>query len=99
MVHCRRLPTRIEVFASFTSILDYLIFDLDTLILSEVKQICILWLKNTFSADCHYTEKELKTEPVLDKILKYKTSWIKYVDRMQREDFQTIKKLQATWIK
>jgi hypothetical protein len=34
--------------------------------------------------------KELKTEPVMGKILKYKNSWIQHVNRMQRD---TIPKL------
>jgi hypothetical protein len=29
--------------------------------------------------------KELKTEPVMEKILKYKNNWIKHVNRMQRD--------------
>jgi hypothetical protein len=29
--------------------------------------------------------KELKTEPVMGKILKYKNNWIKHVSRMQRD--------------
>jgi hypothetical protein len=29
--------------------------------------------------------KELKTEPILDKILKYKTNSVQYVDRMKND--------------
>jgi hypothetical protein len=29
--------------------------------------------------------KELKTEPVMGKILKYKNNWIQHVNRMQRD--------------
>lgn len=31
------------------------------------------------------TLKELKTKPILDKILKYKNNWLQHVNRMQRD--------------
>jgi hypothetical protein len=37
-----------------------------------------------------------KTEPVLDKILKYKTKWIQYPDRMQGDRLPKLT-LQTTW--
>jgi hypothetical protein len=40
--------------------------------------------------------KELKTEPVMGKILKYKNNWIKHVNRMQRDRItKLLKKLQT----
>jgi hypothetical protein len=43
--------------------------------------------------------KELKIESKLDKILKYKSRYIQYVGKMQRQTSASINKLHTTWIK
>jgi hypothetical protein len=42
------------------------------------------------------TLKELKTKPVMGKILKYKNNWIQHVNRMQKDSIpKLLKKLQT----
>jgi hypothetical protein len=38
-------------------------------------------------------QKELKTEPVMGKILKYKNNWIQHVNRMQRDRIPKLLKI------
>jgi hypothetical protein len=38
-------------------------------------------------------KKQLKTEPVIGKILKYKNNWIKHVNRMQRDRITKLLKI------
>lgn len=40
--------------------------------------MCILWLKNTFSAKCNYTLKRTKSRTKIGYNLKYKTSRIEH---------------------
>jgi hypothetical protein len=37
--------------------------------------------------------KDLNTERILDRISKYKTSWIKHVDLIQRDEFPELLKI------
>jgi hypothetical protein len=52
-----------------------------------------------FTTEHNYMLRDLKAEPVLNIVLKCETRWIYHVDTLEREDFQSIKKVQVTWIK